>query len=175
MSGLIGVSAGMNSGLVGVVGGGPGSVVQVAFSALDPSNETTSSTSFQSSAIFQNIEKTDAANRCLVTVAGGHMYVGGGYPNGCISTICRQSSSSSFTHSNTYSSSDDPASNEGMGMQQVYSHNLSSTSHSKQYFYTSSGNKFESFRVFWRSRGGGSVTNHETNHNVTITVMEIQQ
>lgn len=175
MSGIIGVSAGMGSGLAGVIGGGPGSVVQVVFSDLDPASEYTTNTSFRSSSIFKNIEKKDAANRCLVTIAGGHTYCSSGFPNGCISTICRQSSSSSFTHSTTYASGDDPASGEPMGMQQVYSHNLASTSHSKQYYFTSSGNKYESFRVFYRSRGGGNVTNHETAHNVTITVMEIQQ
>ena len=152
-----------------------GHVVQVVFSSFDPSNLTSSSTSYQSTSIFADIQKKFSSSRCLVTIAGGHMYVGASYPDGCASTICQQSSTTSFTHSTTYSASDDPASTELFGMQQVYNNSLNSTSHSKQFLFTSSDKEFESFRVFFKSRGGASVTIHETNHRVSITIMEIKQ
>ena len=160
------------TGLTGVTG----HVVQTVFSNMDPASTITTNTSYQSTAIFQNIQKVYSSSRCLVTIAGGHMYMGGGFADGCISTICGQSSGSSFTHGTSYDSGDDPASGEVYGMQQVYnSEELNSTSHSKQFLFASSSAEFESFRVFYRSRGGGSAVTHETNHNVTITVMEIKQ
>ena len=153
-----------------------GHVVQVVFSGLDPASTNTTVTTYQSTAIFQDIQKKYSSSRCLVTIAGGHLFQSSGFADGCISTICGQSSSTSFTHSTTYSSSDDPASGESMGMQQVYNASgLHSTSHSKQYFFASSGEEFESFRVFFKSRAGGASVIHETNHNVSITVMEIKQ
>ena len=161
-----------STGLTGVTG----HVVQTVFSDMDPSSTNTTNTSYQSTAIFQNIQKKYSSSRCLVTIAGGHLYMSSNFPDGGISTICGQSSGTAITHGTSYSSGDDPASGEYGGMQQVYNNTgLHSTSHSKQYLFASSSAEFESFRVFYKSRGGGIHAIHETGHNVTITVMEIKQ
>jgi hypothetical protein len=153
-----------------------GHVVQVVFNSMAPSTISTSTQTYQTTPIYADIQKKFNSSRCLVNVSGGHMYINVGFPNGVASTICGQSSSTTFTHGTTYASGDDPASGEAYGMQQLYNHsNLHSTSHSKQHLFVSSGNEFESFRVFYKTRNVGNVTIHEVNHRVSITVMEIKQ
>jgi hypothetical protein len=153
-----------------------GHVVQVVFNSMAPATISTTTQTYQTTSIYVDIQKKFNSSRCLVNVSGGHMYVNSGYPDGVASTICGQSSSTTFTHGTTYASGDDPASGEAYGMQQLYNgSNLHSTSHSKQHLFVSSGNEFESFRVFYKSRNGNSVTIHELNHRVSITVMEIKQ
>ena len=170
----------LGSGITGTLGSGvtfpAGHVVQVVFNSMAPSTISTTTQTYQTTPIYADIQKKFNSSRCLVNVSGGHMYVNNGYADGVASTICGQSSSTTFTHGTTYASGDDPASGEDYGMQQLYNGSaLHSTSHSKQYLFVSSGNEFESFRVFYKSRNGGSVTIHELNHRVSITVMEIKQ
>ena len=157
-----------------------GSVVQVVQTRFNPSNESTTSTSYQASAMHMTIEKHFATSKVLVTMAQGHQYQNA-YPNGTLSTICQEGSSSTLTASTTYSTSNDPESSlgvgAGFGMQQVYnSQTLNTAPHSKHYLFDSTGSKFEAFRNFYRSRTAGrNAVFHESGHKVTMTLMEIKQ
>jgi len=157
-----------------------GSVIQTLQTTFNPSAETTSSTSYQASAMHMTIEKHFATSRVLVTMAGGHQYQNA-YPNGTLSTICQEGSSSTLTASTSYSTSNDPESalgvGSGFGMQQVYnSTTLNTAPHSKHYLFSSTGSKFEAFRNFYRTRTAGkNAVFHETGHKVQMTLMEIKQ
>ncbi len=152
-----------------------GTVLQVVQNTFAPaSNETTTSTSYQSSAWNITIQKKQLNSKLLVNCAGAHSYVTD-FGNGCLSTICQESGSSTFTASTTYASGNDPASAIFYGMQQVYnSTNLNTAPHSKSWLFDSSGNQFEAFRLFFKSRTSGrGVTFFESGHIATMTVMEI--
>ena len=138
------------------------------------SNEGTSSTSYQASAGNITVQKKQSDSKLLVTCAGGHQY-NTNFSNGVISTICQESGSSTFTASTTYASANDPASSYGSGMQQVYNNgDLNTAPHSKNWLFDSSGNEFEAFRLFYRSRNSGKyAVFYETGNPVTITVTEI--
>lgn len=155
-----------------------GSVIQVVQNTFAPaSSEQTNSTSYQSSAWNITVQKKQSDSKLLVTCAGAHSYVYSTFGNGCISTICQESGSSTFTASTTYASGNDPASSYIYGMQQVYnSTNLNTAPHSKNWLFDSSGNEFEAFRLFFKSRTSGrDVTFFEAGHVATITVMEVAQ
>ena len=154
-----------------------GSIIQVVQATHAPSgNEDTSSTSYQASGWNITVQKKQSDSRLLVTCAGGHQYLEA-YAAGVISTICQESGSSTFTASTTYSAANDPASNYTFGMQQVYNSNhLNTAPHSKNWLFDSSGNEFEAFRLFYRSRASGyNAVFFEAGHVATITVMEIAQ
>lgn len=153
-----------------------GSVIQVVQNTFAPaSNERTTSTSYQSSAWNITVQKKQSDSRLLVTCAGAHSYPDTTFGNGVISTICQEGGSSTFTASTTYASANDPASSYTYGMQQVYnSVYLNTAPHSKNWLFTSSGNEFEAFRLFFKSRTSGrGATFFESGHVATMTVMEI--
>ena len=62
-------------------------------------------------------------------------------------------------------------------MQQVYNASaLNTAPHSKNWLFDSSGNEFEAFRLFFKSRTSGrNAIFFESGHIATITVMEIAQ
>jgi len=153
-----------------------GCVVQTLQSRFNPSHESTSSTSYQASAMHMTIEKHFATSKVLVTMAQGHQYVNA-YANGTLSTICQEGSSSTLTASTSYNSSNDPTTAVNFGMQQVYnSTTLNTAPHSKNYLFDSTGSKFEAFRNFYRSRTAGrNAQFHESGHQLTMTLMEIKQ
>ena len=154
-----------------------GSVIQVVQNTFAPvSNENTTSTSYQPSAWNITVQKKQSDSRLLVTCAGGHSY-NNNFGNGVISTICQESGSSTFTASTTYASGNDPASSYIYGMQQVYNAStLNTAPHSKNWLFNSSGNEFEAFRLFFKSRTSGrDAIFFEAGHIATITVMEIAQ
>ena len=153
-----------------------GHCVQAVQSQFNPSLEQTSSTSYQFSTVFKVIQKKHESSKILVTLAGGHGY-NAGYPNGLITTICQTSSATSFTPTTTYSSSDDPTNNSAFGMEQIYNGSTTNTtSHSISWLFDSSGNEFEGFRCFFKSRTSHTAVFHENNLSyITLTLMEIKQ
>ena len=165
-----------DDGLNLTVAGMPaGAVLQVVQNTFAPtSSESTTSTSYQPSAWNITVQKKQSDSKLLVTVAGGHSY-NNNYANGVISTICQESGSSTFTASTTYASANDPASSYNYGMQQVYNaSSLNTAPHSKNWLFDSSGNEFEAFRLFLRSRTSGrTAVFFETGHIATVTVTEI--
>ena len=154
-----------------------GSIIQVVQNTFAPaSNEATTSTSYQASGWNITVQKKQSDSKLLVTVAGGHSY-NDNFANGCISTICQESGTSTFTASTTYATGNDPASSYTFGMQQVYNASaLNTAPHSKNWLFDSSGNEFEAFRLFFKSRTSGrNAIFFESGHIATITVMEIAQ
>jgi hypothetical protein len=142
-----------------------GSVLQVVSSAFSTAASTTSTT-YVDSAVSLGITLASASNKVLMLFNGGHGYVASGYPNGLIETICRQSSA-------TYSSANDLA-NVAYGMTQIYnSTNLNTAPHSMSYLDTTPGSATPTYRIFFRSRSGGSVVFCEGNSQMSFTLMEI--
>ena len=142
-----------------------GKVLQVVSTTANPSFTSTTSTSYVDSGLSLGITLTSSSNKVLILVNGGHSYVQINFPNGMIETICRQSST-------TYSSSNDLA-NVTYGFSQVYnSVYLNTASHSMNYLDTPSTTT-PTYRVFFRSRSGGSVVWQEGSSKLTMTLMEI--
>ena len=142
-----------------------GSVLQVVSTTANPSFTSTTSTSYVDSGLSLGITLTSSSNKVLILVNGGHSYVQTTFPNGMIETICRQSST-------TYSSSNDLA-NVTYGFSQIYnSANLNTAPHSMNYLDTPSTTT-PTYRVFFRSRTGGSVVWQEGSSKLTMTLMEI--
>jgi len=150
-----------------------GSVVQIVSAAFNVT-ETTTSTSYQSSSMTLAIQKKATNNKIIVITSGGHSY-NTDFSNGCLSTICQEGGSSTFTASTTYSSGNDPASSASFGMQQVYNNaNINTAPHSKTWLFASTGYEFEAYRCFYKSRVAGRTANYLENGNfVTMTAMEI--
>lgn len=165
----------------GTIGGNvvlpTGTVAQVIQSQFNPSVESTSTASYQPSTVFKVIQKKQTSSKILATLSGGHGYVGQ-FTNGLMTTICQTSNSTSFTPTTTYSSSDDPTSNSSFGMEQIYNSSVTNTApHSISWLFDSSGNEFEGFRCFFKSRTSGRVAVfHENNLSyITFTLMEVLQ
>jgi len=153
-----------------------GSVLQVVQNQFSSSTEQTTSGTYVASAMHLTIQKLKNNSKCLVMETGAHSYLTA-YANGCISTICQESSSSTFTASTTYNADNDPASGFTFGMQQVYnSTTLNTAPHSKMWLFDSSGNEFEAFRAFFKARiATRNAVFYELNHKMTLTIMEIAQ
>ena len=77
-----------------------GTVIQTLQTKFNPSGESTTSATYQSSAMHMTIEKHFATSKVLVIMAQAHQYVNQ-YPNGTLSTICQEGSSSTLTASTT--------------------------------------------------------------------------
>lgn len=143
-----------------------GAVLQVVTTSFNPAFTNTTSTSYVNSGLSLGITLSSASNRVLVLVNGGHCYVDSGYPNGLIETICRQSST-------TYNSANDLG-NATYGMSQTYnSTNLNTTPHSMHVLDTAPGSTTPTYRVFFRSRFGGSVVWQEGASFINMTLLEI--
>ena len=154
-----------------------GHVIQVVQSKFTPSHESTTNDTYQPSSVFKIIQKNSTSSKILATLSGGHGYVSA-FSNGLISTICQTSSATSFTPTTTYSSGDDPTNNSRYGMEQIYNNAyLNATSHSISWLFESSGNEFEGFRCFFKSRvsGRGAIFHEDTTSYLTLTLMEIAQ
>jgi len=153
------------SGRVPAANAPSGSVIQVVNTMFNPSTVSTTSTSYVDSGLSLGITLSSASNRVLILVNGGHSYVNS-YPNGMIETICRQSST-------TYSSGNDLA-NTTYGLTQIYnSTNLNTAPHSMNTLDTTPGSTTPTYRVFFRSRSGGSVIWQEGSSFISMTLMEI--
>ena len=154
-----------------------GMVLQCVQSQFNPTVESTTNTSYQSSTVFKVIQKNSTSSKVLAILSGGHSYVLN-FLNGVISTICQTSNTTSFTPTTTYSSSDDPTNNSSFGMEQIYNNSdTNSAPHSISWLFDSSGNEYEGIRCFFKSRvSGRTAVFHENNSSyITLTLMEIAQ
>ena len=154
-----------------------GTVIQTIQSQFNiTGHDQTTNTSFQSSVAHITIQKKLTNSKVLVNLSGGHSYVTD-FANGCLATICQEGGSSTFTASTTYASGNDPASGATYGMQQVYNASTLNTSpHSINWLFDSTGNEFEAFRCFYKSRTSSrNVVFFESGHYVTLTATEIKQ
>ena len=143
-----------------------GTVLQVVSTAFNPSLTSTTSTSYVDSGLSLGITLSSSSNKVLMLYNGGHTYVGS-YADGMIEVICRQSST-------TYSSGNDLSGAATYGMTQVYnSTNLNTAPHSISYLDTTPGSTTPTYRIFFRSRAGGTVTWQEGASQVSFTLMEI--
>ena len=144
---------------------GAGAVLQVVNTMFNPSNTTTTSTSYVNSGLSLGITLSSASNKVLILVNGGHAYVGS-FPDGMIETICRQSST-------TYNSANDLG-NTTFGMTQIWnSTNLNTGPHSMNTLDATPGSTTPTYRVFFRSRIGGTVIWQEGSSFISMTLMEI--
>ena len=93
-------------------------------------------------------------------------------------TITQESSSSNFTPSTTYSSTNDPTNNSTQGMS-VHNNKVNKNlfPHSIVWLFDSSGFEYEGYRVYFKSeRSGYPAVYHEgTTSYLTFTLMEISQ
>jgi len=146
-----------------------GSVLQVVSQSFNPSVISTTSTSMVNTGLSLGLTMSSASNKCFIMISGGHGYVSSGYPNGLISTICRNGGTT------TYSTVNDLTGGGSFGMEQIYnSTNLNTTGHSFSFLDTSVGTTTPVYRVFFKSRSGGNVVFHEnTGSFINITLMEI--
>jgi hypothetical protein len=143
-----------------------GTILQVASTTISPPSTTTTSTSYQNSGLGLSINLKNLNSKVLVLVSGGHGYVAT-FANGLIETICRQDST-------VYDSSKDLA-NTTYGLSQIYnSTNLNTSPHSMSILDTP-GIINPTYRVFFRSRTGGTVWWQEGSSFITMTLLEIAQ
>jgi hypothetical protein len=143
-----------------------GSVLQVVSTAFNPGSTTTTSTTYVNSGLSLGITLSSASNKVLMLFNGGHSYVGG-FPDGMIETICRQSST-------TYASENDLSGPATFGMTQVYnSTNLNTAPHSIHYLDTTPGSTTPTYRIFFRARSASVVYWQEGASQVSFTLMEI--
>ena len=148
-----------------------GSVLQVASQSFNPAVIQTTSQSMLNTGLSLGFTMSSASNKCLIMVSGGHGYVSGGYPDGVISTICRNGGTT------TYSTANDLTGGGTFGMEQIYnSTNLNTAGHSFSFLDTSVGTTTPVYRVFFRSRNANNVIFHENNASfINMTIMEIAQ
>ena len=146
-----------------------GTVLQVASQSFNPATVQTTSQSMLNTSLSLGLTMSATSNKCLVMVSGGHGYVGNGYPNGLISTICRNGGTT------TYSTANDLTAGAAFGMEQIYNAtNLNTAGHSFAFLDTSVGTTTPVYRVFFRSRSGGNVIFHEQSGSfINMTIMEI--
>lgn len=148
-----------------------GSIVNVASQSFNPSTVQTSNTGMQNTGISLGLTMSSSSNHCLVTVSGGHGYMSSGYADGLISTICRNGGTT------TYSTANDLTGGAGFGMEQIYNAAaLNTAGHSFAFLDTSVGTTTPVYRIFFRSRSGGTAVFHEQSGSyINMTVMEIKQ
>jgi hypothetical protein len=146
-----------------------GTVLQVASQSFNPTTRQTTSTNMVDSGLSLGLTMSSASHNCLITVSGGHGYMGSGFADGLISTICRNGGTT------TYSTANDLTGGAAFGMEQIYnSNNLNTAGHSFAFLDTSVGTTTPVYRVFFRSRSGGMAIFHENSSSyINITLMEI--
>lgn len=146
-----------------------GTVLQVASQSFNLTTRQTTSTSMVDSGVSLGLTMSSASNKCFVMVLGGHGYMSSGYADGLISTICRNGGTT------TYSTANDLTGGAGFGMEQIYNGSaLNTAGHSFSFLDTSVGTTTPVYRVFFRSRSGGTAVFHENNASyINMTIMEI--